>query len=108
MILPRLVLFNIFISAMDSEIECTLSKFADDMKLNNADDTCEGLEAIQGDLDKFEKWAPKNIMKFNKSKCKVLHLGQAIPHMRIGWKKKLLRAALQRRIYGFLWMKIWT
>jgi len=50
-------LFNIFVSNIDSGNECTLSKFADDTKLEQRD-------IIQRDLDSFEMWACVNLMKF--------------------------------------------
>ena len=70
-----LVLLNIFVGDMDSETECTLGKFADDTKLCGVVNTLEGKDAIQKDLYRLEMWAHVNFMKFNKAKCKVLHLG---------------------------------
>ena len=73
------VLLNIFVGNVDSATECTLSKLADDTKLPGAVDTLEGSDAILRDLDRVERWAHVNLTKFNKAKCKVLHMGQGNP-----------------------------
>ena len=60
-----LVLFNLVVTDLDSAVECTFSKFADDTKLISAVDTLKGRDAIQRNLHRLERWAHANLMKFS-------------------------------------------
>ncbi|KAK4819758.1 LOW QUALITY PROTEIN: hypothetical protein QYF61_010893 [Mycteria americana] len=83
---------------MDSRIECTLSKFADNTKLCGAVDTREGRDAIQRDLDRLERWARVNLMKFNKAKS-CTWVG-AIPIHRLG--REWIKSSPEEKDLGVL------
>ncbi|GAB0191327.1 cAMP-dependent protein kinase inhibitor alpha [Grus japonensis] len=83
---------------MDSGIECTLSKFANDTKLCGVVNTLEGRDAIQKDLDRLERWACANPMKFNK--CKVLHVGQCNPKHDYRLGKKWIASSPEEKDLG--------
>jgi len=95
-------LFNIIVGGMDSGIEHTLSKFADNTKLSGAVDTLEGRDATGRDLDRLERWAHVNLTKFNKVKCKVLHTGWSNPKHKYGLDGECIWSSPEEKELGTL------
>ena len=101
-LVPDLVLFSIFISDLDEGIESTPSEFAEDTELGGVADTLEGFATIQPDLDRLEMWVERNLMRFHKSKCRVLRLGRNNHVHQYGLGEDLLEISSAEKDLGVL------
>ena len=95
-------IYYFFTSDLDEGTEGTLSKFADDIKLGGVVNTQEGCATIQQDLDRLESWADRNLMRFNKGKCRVLHLGRNKPMYQYRLDAYVLESSSAERDLGVL------
>ena len=78
-------LFVLFINDIDDAIDIInsiIKKFADDTKVAQNVDSPEERDRLKGALDNLFRWAEEWQMLFNVGKCKLMHLGANIHHVK--------------------------
>ncbi|GAB0194951.1 cAMP-dependent protein kinase inhibitor alpha [Grus japonensis] len=65
-------------------------------------DTLEGRDAIQRDFDRLGRLARATCTKFNKAKCKVVHMGQHNPKHNYKLGREWIQSSTQEKNLGVL------
>lgn len=90
------VFFNVFIDVLDARVELIIN-FAD-TGMGSAADCLKRQKAFRRALVRLEHWV---MLKFSKSKCWILHLGQSNIGQIINCERSGWRVALQKGIWGW-------
>jgi len=64
-------------------------------------DSLEGRQALQRDLGRLQRCANTSCIKFNKSKCHVLHLGEGNPGYAYKLEVSRMESSPMERDLGF-------
>ncbi|KAJ7410776.1 rna-directed dna polymerase from mobile element jockey-like [Pitangus sulphuratus] len=83
---------------MDNGIQCTFSKFVEDIKLSDAVNIVEGRDAIQRDFNMLVRLAHE----VQQSKFKVLYLCCDNPRHTHGWVDKCIESSPAEKDLGLM------
>ena len=89
-------MFSIFMDDLDEEVE-----FAGDTKPGGSIDLPGDREALLRDLGSLDCWAEASGMKFNKTKCWVLHFGHNYSRQCYRLGAERLEAVCKKWTWGF-------
>ena len=76
------LLFLIYINDLPDVINSTTLLFADDTKIYQLLKHSNSTNTLQNDIDSVAEWADKWKMRFNTSKCKIIHIGTKNPNVK--------------------------
>jgi hypothetical protein len=100
------ILFVLFINDLPDMLKCCVRLFADDTKVFKNIKDLSDTEALQEDLDKASDWSDAWLLRFNASKCKVMHIGRINPgvsyNMREGGKQIPVEKVTQEKDLGVI------
>jgi ribonucleases P/MRP protein subunit RPP40 len=94
------LLFLIFINDLGADLACRLLMFADDTKLFARIQGLDDGLSLQHDLDSVSTWADIWQMKFNESKCKVMHFGSRNVNYQYSINNQQLQSTSSERDLG--------
>lgn len=89
------LIFNAINNNLDNGAECNLRKLSDYTKLERTVNTSECRATLRRDLYRLERWADKNLEKFNKRKWKIPYLRRNNPILQYSQRKQLSTKRLQ-------------
>ena len=73
-------LFIYYLNDMPEVVDCVVRIFADDTKAYTSVESEEKRDILQKSLDNLMEWTDKWLLRFNTSKCKVIHFGKNNPN----------------------------
>ena len=73
------LLFIIYINDLPGNVESNAQMFADDTKVFTHINSQDDVKRLQTDMDKLLEWSKTWLLKFNATKCKVMHMGNSNP-----------------------------
>ena len=98
------ILFIYYINDMPDFIDCAMKIFADDTKVYSNVSTPELKEKLQACIDRLNEWTEIWLLRFNTTKCKVLHIGKNNPqydyYMQNGTEKYKLESTTAEKDLG--------
>ena len=73
------VLFLIFVNEIPGLVHSRVKMFADDLKIYREVSSINDTQVLQRDMDTLSHWSETWLLRFNVSKCKVMHCGTGNP-----------------------------
>ena len=96
------VLFLLYINDLPEAISSTVRLFADDAKMYRRVSSDEDRVILQHDISSLETWASVWQLPFNRSQCKVMHLGSTNPAFRYQMDQTDLAVVKKEKDLGVL------
>lgn len=98
------VAFTIFINDLDTAVgqHAKIFKFADDTKITRKVSSEEDQADMQNTINNLTSWAENWGMSFNKTKCKIMHIGRNNPKFDYSMDGHILEKVTEERDIGVI------